>query len=211
MWWLLQEILGEIAGSAIVAWFKRMFGRHNAVESEMVQEYIGPNVTLEDLILLYDTVRKIVERKNKLAEEVSKSSWERYKVYFSKREHYEQLVKEKGEKEAVFWELILGLTNPLLEDRMDSDTSLTSLTTKKNKLIGKIMNVKLSQKIELLLRLQDEGQRNWIDDVVLGLDRNTNSQIVKRHYDRLVSNQLHFVMDNINQLQRMANNRDSGR
>lgn len=159
------------------------------------------NVTHKDLVLLYNTVRKIVEHKDRIAEKVSKYTWESYKPYFSEREHYQQLVKEKGEKEAVLWELFFCLSNPLLKDKIDSDTLLGTLTDKKSRLIAKIMNAELSQQVEHLFRLQDEGQGKWVEDVVFGSDTSVNSQIVRKYYDKLVHSQLHLVMDTINQLQ----------
>jgi hypothetical protein len=167
------------------------------------------NVTHEDLVMLYNTVRKIVERKDKIAERVSKYTWESYKPYFSERERYQQLVKEKGEKEAVLWEVFNCLSNPLLKDKIDSDTSLGSLADRESRLIGKIMNSELNERVDLLFRLQDDGHKKWIEDVVFGSDTNVNSQIVREDYDKLVRSQLNLVIDTINQLERMETKHDT--
>jgi uncharacterized membrane protein len=167
------------------------------------------NVTHKDLVMLYDTVRKIVERKDEIAEEVSKYSWESYKPYFSERERYRQLARDKGETEAVLWELFMSLSNPLLKDKIDSDISLETLADKKSRLIAKIMNVQLSKEVEYLFRLQDEGHRKWVEDAVFGSDTSVNSQTVRKYYDKSIHSQLHLVMATVNQLQRMVPKRDA--
>jgi len=209
---LLQEILGEIAGSSIVAWFKRMFGRSKVVEKEITQEYVAPSVTGEDLTTLYEVVHKIKERKDGIAEEVSKCGWEGYKPYFSEWEHYKQLVEARGEKEATLLELVLSLSNPLLEDRTNSDKELRKLSNRRNRLVGKIMNSRLSKAIDDLFKFQDGGQRNWIQGIVLdNMDSKVTSQIIKRRYDELVSNQLNRVIGILNELQRVISRQDEQR
>jgi len=203
MWWFLQEILGEIVGSSIVAWVKRMLWRSKTVEREATQEYIAPSVTGKDLITLYEFVHKIKECKDRIAEEVSKCGWECYKPYFSGWEHYKQLVEGRGEREATLLELVLSLSNPLLDDRTNSNKQLKQLSNRLSRLVGKVMNSRLSKAVDDLFRLQDEGQRNWIQDIVLDtMDSRVASQIIKRRYDELVSNQLNRVIGILNDLQR---------
>ena len=205
----VESLMASIAGSGLVAWFKHVLRSDKAVESETVREYVGRGVTHEDLVELYDVVRKIVERRDEIAEEVSKCSWESYRCYFSGREDYIERVNELGEKEAVLIELILSLSNPLVKDRTGSDRALRNLSNKKSRLIGRIMNSDLSKKIELLFRLQDEGHTNWLNDVAVGIDSHVNSQIIKKRYDELVCNQLNLVMDKISRLERVVTERDA--
>jgi len=172
----IMELLYEISAMGFIAVAKRIILRQKPPVVIDIGEDISLEATTEDLQELYTTICKIIDLKDELAEEVSKSDWESYKPYFSGREHYEQLVKEWGEKDAVLLELVISLSNPLLEDRLKSEKPLSELININDGLIRKIRSPRLSIEVESLFRLQDEGQRNWIQGLVHNtIDSNVRS------------------------------------
>jgi len=199
-----EELLTEITATGIWAVVKRiLLGQKPPVIIDIGEE-ISPNVTSNDLQEVYMTTSEIVDLKNKIAEEVSKSKWQDYIPYFKELDHYKQLVDEKGEREAVLFKLTLNLTNPLLVDKQKSNQILSDLIKKNNRLIWKIRHSQLRKEIEELYKIQDDIHRHWIEGLVLDtLNTSVNAQIFKNQSERLlITRKIKTITDLINILQR---------
>ena len=188
--WIIKSNVGVLTAS-----------KRKSFPSSKDAEVLPEHVTIEDLDQCYDAVRGIVEQKNRIADDVSGCSWKDYLPYYSERDHYKALLPRYGEKDAVLMELQISLSNPLLEARMKSDKVLEDLLDTYSRLVGKIGNTKLRNEIVALLRLQDEGQRNWISGEIVGTpDSMANSQIMKKRYADWIDHKQTDVLRIVNEL-----------
>jgi hypothetical protein len=166
---------------------------------------VSPTATVSDLDELYETVNKIVKHKDRLAEELSKFGWESYRPYVLGKESYRNLANERGDKEAILMSLVLSLSNPLLDDKMGSDEKLVGMIDRVDGLVGKIGNQRLHTEIEQLFKLQDEGQRHWVGDVVSGtVNSDMYAQLFKNQYGNFTSTQLGRVLRLVNELRKVV-------